>query len=58
MKIDTRVPVPPNFSEDSTKETGIVTSIGKHDIAEGKGLFGKYPLKKIECSTNKPQIST
>ncbi|MCJ1477539.1 Aromatic/aminoadipate aminotransferase 1 [Lambiella insularis] len=38
-RIDAKVPLPPHFSEEETKKTGIVTSAGKHDIAEGKSIF-------------------
>lgn len=38
--IDIKVPVPPHFSEQETKESGIVKRAGKHDIAEGKSIYG------------------
>lgn len=39
-RIDIKVPAPPDFSETATKESGIVKSAGKRDIAEGKSIFG------------------
>ena len=39
-QIDIKVPVPPHFSEQQTKESGIVKRAGKHDIAEGKSIYG------------------
>lgn len=38
--IDIKVPVPPHFSEQETKEFGVVKRIGKQDIAEGKSIYG------------------
>ena len=38
--IDIKVPVPPHFSEHETEESGIVKRAGKHDIAEGKSIYG------------------
>ena len=35
-----KVPLPPHFSEQETKESGIVKSMGKRDIAEGKSIYG------------------
>ncbi len=39
--LDIKVPTPGHFSEEETKETGIVKRAGKHDIAEGKSLYGR-----------------
>ena len=38
--IDIKVPVPPHFSEQETKEFGIVKRIGKQDIAEERSIYG------------------
>jgi len=32
--------LPGHFSEEETKESGMVLHAGKHDYAEGKGLYG------------------
>ncbi|MCJ1378163.1 Aromatic/aminoadipate aminotransferase 1 [Xylographa soralifera] len=55
-RIDTKVPVPPNFSEEDTKDTGIVTSIGKHDIAESKGLFDIHVALNYSQAAGTPQL--
>jgi len=39
-RIDLKVPKPPHFSEKETEETGMTVSAGKHDVAEGKSLYG------------------
>ncbi|KAL8818220.1 MAG: hypothetical protein Q9191_007987 [Dirinaria sp. TL-2023a] len=44
-RIDIKVPAPPDFSEAATKESGIVKSAGKRDIAEGKSIFGNDSWK-------------
>jgi aromatic amino acid aminotransferase I / 2-aminoadipate transaminase len=38
--IDIKVPKPPHFSEQQTRERGTVLRTGKYDIAEGKSLYG------------------
>ena len=40
-QLDIKVPSPPHFSENATKEAGIVKSAGKYDIAEGKSIYGE-----------------
>lgn len=40
-RLDIKVPRPPYFTEDQTKELGIVQSAGKYDIAQGKSIYGK-----------------
>ena len=37
--MDVKVPQPPHFSEQETKENGVVKRVGKYDIAEGKGIY-------------------
>lgn len=37
--VDVKFPKSPSFSEEETKVSGIVKSIGKYDIAEGKGIY-------------------
>ncbi|KAI9879971.1 MAG: Aromatic/aminoadipate aminotransferase 1, partial [Pleopsidium flavum] len=37
--IDIKVPIPGHFSEQETKESGVILHTGKHDFAEGKGLY-------------------
>ena len=38
--IDYKFPQAPQFTEQDTKENGVVKRVGKYDIAEGKGLYG------------------
>lgn len=42
-RLDIKVPAPPHFSEAATKESGIVKTSGKRDIADGKSIFGTPP---------------
>ena len=42
--IDIKVPEPPRFSEQDTKVFGRTITAGKHDIAEGKSLYGAPSL--------------
>ncbi len=42
-----KVPVPPHFSEQETKESGTVKRIGKHDIAEGKSIYGTLDRRRV-----------
>lgn len=48
-RIDIKVPNPPHFSEEETREFGVVMRTGKYDIAQGKSFYGKkfsfYALK-------------
>ena len=39
-RVDVKIPRPPHFSEQETVESGIVTSMGKYDIAKGESLYG------------------
>lgn len=38
--IDIKVPTPPGFSPEATQKSGTVLHGGKHDIKEGKSLYG------------------
>jgi aromatic amino acid aminotransferase I len=38
--IDVKVPKAPYFSEEQTKESGVVMRAGKYDIREGKDVYG------------------
>lgn len=42
-RMDIKVPLPPHFSEQETKESGVVSTTGKYDVSEGKSLYGTYP---------------
>jgi aromatic amino acid aminotransferase I len=48
--IDIKVPQPPHFSERDTKSSGIEKRIGKHDIAEGKSVYGTQCFLKGEVN--------
>ncbi len=41
--IDVKVPKAPHFSEEETKESGVVMRAGKYDIKEGKDIYGESP---------------
>ncbi len=36
------MPKPPGFSEAATKESGILVTAGKRDVAEGKSIYGIF----------------
>jgi len=38
-EITLKVPKPPNFSEQDTKDNGQTLTIGKYDVREGKSVF-------------------
>ena len=38
-RLDIKVPRPGHFSEEETRESGVITSAGKRDIAEGRSLY-------------------
>ncbi|SLM40106.1 aromatic aminotransferase [Lasallia pustulata] len=38
-RMDIKVPLPPHFSEQETKESGVVSTTGKYDVSEGKSLY-------------------
>lgn len=46
-RVDIKVPNPPHFSEIETREDGILKSAGKHDIAEGRSLYGALKICQI-----------
>jgi aromatic amino acid aminotransferase I / 2-aminoadipate transaminase len=55
-RIDIKVPVAPDFSEQETLETGIVRTAGKHDIREGKSLFDLEVCLNYGQSTGSAQL--
>lgn len=40
-ELSIKVPTPPGFSPEETRETGTVLRAGKSDIRDGKSLYGK-----------------
>lgn len=46
-QIDIKVPVPPQFSEQRAEDSAIVKSIGKHDIAEGRSIYGMLARRRV-----------
>ena len=47
-RVDIKIPQPPYFSERETVETGTIETIGKHDIAQNKSLYGScFPFRKL-----------
>lgn len=55
-KIDFKMPIPPHFSEEETKETGVTISIGKHDIDEGKSLYDLHVALNYGQATGSAQL--
>ena len=43
QQLEIKVPTPPGFSPEATEESGSVLCSGKHDIREGKSLYGDCP---------------
>lgn len=39
-QLDIKIPTGPFFSDDVAKRSEIVQTVGKHDIAEGKSIYG------------------
>jgi len=39
--LEVKVPAVGYFSEEETKESGVILRAGKHDVAEGKSLYGE-----------------
>lgn len=44
--LDIKVPNPPGFSPEATEKSGAVLHSGKHDIQEGKSLYGNCALQE------------
>jgi len=40
--IDIKVPTPPGFTPEETQKSGTILHAGKHDIKEGKSLYGEW----------------
>jgi aromatic amino acid aminotransferase I / 2-aminoadipate transaminase len=51
-EITAKVPTPPGFSEVETEQSGSVVHAGKHDIREGKSLFGRNSERSTERCSN------
>ncbi len=45
------MPKPPGFSEAATKESGILVTAGKRDVAEGKSIYGMFHIAKQRNDT-------
>lgn len=41
-ELDVKVPTPPGFSPEATRESGTVLKTGKHDIRDGTSLYGTW----------------
>ena len=54
--MDIKVPTPPHFSESETHEMGVVKRVGKHDIAEGKGIFDMHVAMNYGQATGSAQM--
>ena len=55
-EISIKIPSVPNFSEEETKALGIIKKIGKHDIAEGKGIYDLHVALNYGQSTGSAQL--
>ena len=55
-RLDLKVSAPGHFSEEETKSSGVVTSAGKHDIAEGKSLFDIHVAFNYGQATGSAQL--
>jgi aromatic amino acid aminotransferase I len=55
-RIDIKVPEPPHFSEQETKESGKVVSAGKYDFAEGKSLYDIHIAFNYGQATGSAQL--
>ena len=55
-EITVKVPSVPHFSEEETKTLGIIKKIGKHDIAEGKGMYDLHVALNYGQSTGSAQL--
>lgn len=46
-QLNIKVPTPPGFTPEATRESGTVLYSGKHDIKEGKSLYGKWIVQDM-----------
>ena len=54
--MDIKVPKPPQFTEEETQESGTIQRVGKHDIAEGKGIYDLHVALNYCQATGSPQV--
>lgn len=43
-RLDIKAPKPPSVFDADIEEAGIVATAGKHDVAEGKSIYGIIPI--------------
>jgi aromatic amino acid aminotransferase I len=55
-ELSIKVPSVPNFSEEQTKESGIVVNTGKYDMTEGHGIFDLSIALNYGQSTGSAQV--
>ncbi|KAL9097366.1 MAG: hypothetical protein Q9163_006351 [Psora crenata] len=55
-RIDVKVPRVPHFTEEETKALGVIQEIGKHDIAEGKGIYDLHVALNYAMATGSAQM--
>lgn len=46
--IEIKVPTPPHFSEEETQTTGSIAHAGKHDVREGKSVYGEDGMDIVD----------
>lgn len=51
-----KVPTPPGFSPEATRQSGTTLVAGKHDIREGKSLYDLEVSLNYGQSTGSPQL--
>ncbi|KAJ5643293.1 Aromatic amino acid aminotransferase [Penicillium longicatenatum] len=54
--LDIKVPTPPGFTPEATRESGTVLHSGKHDIKEGKSLYDLEIALNYGQATGAPQL--
>lgn len=46
-RLSAKIPNPPGFTEEKTKESGVWTTIGKYDMTEGTGEYGMSSVESV-----------
>lgn len=46
--LDIKVPTPPGFSSEATRQSGTTLRAGKHDIKDGSSLYGALIIIRLE----------
>ncbi|KAI4205622.1 MAG: hypothetical protein LQ346_001406 [Caloplaca aetnensis] len=54
--VEIKVPNPPRFSEQETKDSGVCVRAGKHDAVEGKSIYDIHVAFNYAQGTGSPQL--